>query len=668
LDELLDRARPGDALVVDILDMDRPTARRILRREPAAVLNVAASYSGRFPVTGPALLVESGVALIDGLGSAASLLRDGERIELADGQVMLHGTTVARGRRRTLADLGLDSVAADGSGGVRIRTEAFVADTVALVRATESSPSLVVTSDLRNLVQGRAVVVVTGPLDAGQGKTVDAIADPVMVAAGDDGAGAIQALRRPTSVVIGGTIARDSSDATGGAAGGDDVDDAGSASTSRRRRGRNSAAPATLRLPRPALRSLNDGTAALMLAAGARAVVLAGPDGVDDPLMGLLDRPRADAASTGLLRLEAGGRLVALSTLESLTHTARVSGGDRSARGSAGERRSLTGLFSGSVATPRRKAAVVAAALVATVGLGIVLGSGPLSSWGPAGADLTTSKATIATLSSTKAELARRDRASEAFLASQQAALVAGQLKDRRVVVVSAADVDVPVLAGLNQVLTESGAAVAGVVRLTDDFVAPARQTSLDDLATRLAPEGATLAVGPVGTKVRAGLAASIATPSKAAVGVAVPQGQGLLDALVQIGAIEVTGTPSQRSDLVVLVVSNGGLAATSQVLAALGATLANQSVATIVSAPGTPRPGSAVVIAQKAPQASARLSSSEQVARAIGRIALVNALVAGTKGQFGVFGGALATSETPAPAISPTPTSSPVATTPGEP
>ena len=63
--ETIARSQPGDALVLDVLDMDRSLAASIVSAGVGAVVNVSPSYSGRFPATGPMMLVDAGIAVVD---------------------------------------------------------------------------------------------------------------------------------------------------------------------------------------------------------------------------------------------------------------------------------------------------------------------------------------------------------------------------------------------------------------------------------------------------------------------------------------------------------------------------------------------------------------------------------------------------------------------------
>jgi uncharacterized membrane-anchored protein len=104
---LVKRLRPGDVAVIDHVDIDRIAAEELIACDVAAVLNVATSSSGRYPNTGPLMLVGAGIRLVDVPGSALfDQLRDGHLVTVAiDGTVSAGGQELARGRLLGLAEL-----------------------------------------------------------------------------------------------------------------------------------------------------------------------------------------------------------------------------------------------------------------------------------------------------------------------------------------------------------------------------------------------------------------------------------------------------------------------------------------------------------------------------------------------------------------------------------
>jgi uncharacterized membrane-anchored protein len=90
---LVKRLRPGDVAVIDHLDLDRVAAETLVERQPAAVVNAALSISGRYPNMGPMILLEAGVPLLDGAGAAMFDLREGEHVRIDERGVVFRGET-----------------------------------------------------------------------------------------------------------------------------------------------------------------------------------------------------------------------------------------------------------------------------------------------------------------------------------------------------------------------------------------------------------------------------------------------------------------------------------------------------------------------------------------------------------------------------------------------
>jgi uncharacterized membrane-anchored protein len=104
--DLVKRLGPEDVAVIDHADIDRVAAEELIASGVRAVVNVAASSTGRYPNHGPLLLVQAGVRLVDAPGAGLfEELRDGEEIVVDGGDVRLNGSTVVSGRRLHAAEL-----------------------------------------------------------------------------------------------------------------------------------------------------------------------------------------------------------------------------------------------------------------------------------------------------------------------------------------------------------------------------------------------------------------------------------------------------------------------------------------------------------------------------------------------------------------------------------
>ncbi|MDR2722971.1 MAG: hypothetical protein LBB54_04525 [Cellulomonadaceae bacterium] len=80
--DLTKRLQPGDIAVIDHADIDRVAADALVAAGPMAVLNAAASTTGRYPNAGPSILVDAGIVLVDNLGPVIMDLPDGAQLSI----------------------------------------------------------------------------------------------------------------------------------------------------------------------------------------------------------------------------------------------------------------------------------------------------------------------------------------------------------------------------------------------------------------------------------------------------------------------------------------------------------------------------------------------------------------------------------------------------------
>ncbi|HEY8416992.1 MAG TPA: putative cytokinetic ring protein SteA [Limnochordales bacterium] len=95
---LITRLRAGDIAVIDHPDLDEVAADGLRQARVRAVINLAPSITGRYPNLGPSLLLAAGVPLLDAPRSLARALRDGDAVAVDDdGRVYRGETAVATG-------------------------------------------------------------------------------------------------------------------------------------------------------------------------------------------------------------------------------------------------------------------------------------------------------------------------------------------------------------------------------------------------------------------------------------------------------------------------------------------------------------------------------------------------------------------------------------------
>lgn len=156
---LVRRLRPRDIAVVDILDLDQQTAQALVAAKPAAVINVQAAISGRFPTGGPRVLLDAGITLVDEVGSSVLSADDGAVATVTEGTVAVEGVPIASGRLVTEEVL-LEALAG-ASDGMRVQLANFTAN--ALDQADREADTILKGAGLPDIdveLKGRHVVVV----------------------------------------------------------------------------------------------------------------------------------------------------------------------------------------------------------------------------------------------------------------------------------------------------------------------------------------------------------------------------------------------------------------------------------------------------------------------------------------------------------------------------
>jgi uncharacterized membrane-anchored protein len=319
-DALLPRLRRGDIAVLDQTDLDRATADALVAAEVAGVVNASPCISGRYPTLGPEILVNAGVPVLDAVGGDVfRAVKDGAKVRL-DGEVLYAGDdVVAEGRAQTVESVALQLM--DAKAGLSAQLEAFAADTMEYMKR-ERTLLLdgVGVPEIRTALEGRHVLVVARGydhrddlvslrhyirefrpvlvgVDGGADALVEAGYTPDLIV-GDVGTVTDEVLRGGAEVVV-------RADLDGRAAGLERVQDIG--------------VDAVLF---PSAGTSEDVALLLADAHGAELVVTVGTHAT---LLEFLDSGLQGTASTFLVRLKLGGRLVDAKSASRL-HRSRISG------------------------------------------------------------------------------------------------------------------------------------------------------------------------------------------------------------------------------------------------------------------------------------------------------------------------------------------------------
>ena len=129
---LVKRLHPGDVAVIDHVNIDRIAAEELIATGVHAVINASQSSDGRYPNTGPLLLVRAGVTVLDVTAADPfELLSDGVEVTIAAGTVRA-GDAEMHGRELGVQEL--ESRLAEQRERIDEALAEFAENTVAHVR------------------------------------------------------------------------------------------------------------------------------------------------------------------------------------------------------------------------------------------------------------------------------------------------------------------------------------------------------------------------------------------------------------------------------------------------------------------------------------------------------------------------------------------------------
>jgi uncharacterized membrane-anchored protein len=162
---LVKRLQPGDVAVINHEDLDRVAAETLVDAAPAAVVNAAASISGRYPNLGPLLLCQAGIPLIDGVGpEVMESVEEGVAVTIEGGRVLVGSEVVATGVRQTARSV---DAAIDGArANMGPELERFAANTAQYIhQEIELLTGTLDVPDVHCDIAGRHVLIVVRGID-----------------------------------------------------------------------------------------------------------------------------------------------------------------------------------------------------------------------------------------------------------------------------------------------------------------------------------------------------------------------------------------------------------------------------------------------------------------------------------------------------------------------
>ncbi|MEV7804627.1 putative cytokinetic ring protein SteA [Microbispora sp. NPDC088329] len=160
---LTKRLKPGEIAIIDHVDIDRVSGEALVACGVAAVINVAASISGRYPNLGPQILIDAGIPLIDNASPELfERIADGDVIRVHEGMVHLGEELVGKGQPQTAESV--EAAMTEARAGLAVQIEAFAANTMEYVRRERDLLiDGVGVPDIRTSLENRhALIVVRG--------------------------------------------------------------------------------------------------------------------------------------------------------------------------------------------------------------------------------------------------------------------------------------------------------------------------------------------------------------------------------------------------------------------------------------------------------------------------------------------------------------------------
>jgi Copper transport outer membrane protein, MctB len=276
--------------------------------------------------------------------------------------------------------------------------------------------------------------------------------------------------------------------------------------------------------------------------------------------------------------------------------------------------------------------------------------------------------------------------ASDSFLTAAEPKLLNGTLSGQRLVIVTEPGAPSSVVNGVKQAAGIAGATVTGTLALQPRFndLSGTTRASLNAINADFAAQDSVTFDPAAASKTMYQqqaaqlIATAILNQTADEPGLAVTDAQGLLSAYAQAGYLTVSGAPTDRATLAVIVTSDSapvGAASeqVSQVLLAVAHEFAVLSAATLVagSVAGSAQQGSGMAVLRGS-GVSAEVSSVDNADRVLGQIVTMWALgdqLAGVKpNSYGISGASTVGPVPPVPLAeptvsrSPTPTSTPKA------
>jgi uncharacterized membrane-anchored protein len=163
---LVPKLGPANIAIIDHEDIDRISGETLVTRNVKAVVNAAASVSGRYPNLGPGIILAAGIPLYDSAGQVVfDDIEDGDELRIeADGSLYKNDTFITRATPMNRPRL--EQLLASAEQTMDTELESFVQNTVEFL--DKESVALIydpLVPKVETIIRGRQVLVVVRGYD-----------------------------------------------------------------------------------------------------------------------------------------------------------------------------------------------------------------------------------------------------------------------------------------------------------------------------------------------------------------------------------------------------------------------------------------------------------------------------------------------------------------------
>lgn len=299
-------------------------------------------------------------------------------------------------------------------------------------------------------------------------------------------------------------------------------------------------------------------------------------------------------------------------------------------------------------------------AVFLSLAIGIVLGTsmGPAVTKTVKSHSLEDLRSDNETLRADQREAQRQSDNSNQVIGSLSPQMVAGQLRDQRVVLVEAPGANEDARDHVADLVRKAGGTITGGVVVQNKYLDPSQDNVIDGLADQLRPSGLELPKGTPRDRAGAEIADAVVTDKTSRAGQEETSSDTILSGYRDAGYITTTGNPAARATLALVLGPNAAYTGpnsdtSNTALVSLAKALdAGGRGAAVGGSTASTTPGGMLAALAEDSAAVAKVSTVNNIDYTSGQVVSVYALAAESKGRTGQYGTGGAPVPSPAPQL----------------